>query len=179
MIYQTLPARANDQRTNDQSNPKSFTKRDAEALLQHYSFDLGNRPLQVLLAEWQTLCSLDWIRLAVIEALYLGRYKAVSVEQILRQWVRRNQPATHFSYEFEHLVCDRFPRTLLPETKGLINTNPEISRLGWFPEHIPGWIVLAKKIQAERLEALAKDHLNEFSSEFGHRFNSEFVADFL
>jgi len=166
MVYQILPAW-----TNAQPDPTNLTKRDAEALLQHYSFDLGNRPLQVLLAEWQALFSLDWIRLAVIEALYLGRYKAVSVEQILRQWVRREQPATHFSYEFEHLVCDRFPRPLLPDTTGLINTSPAIrSRLGWFPEHIPGWMVLAKRIQAERLEALAKDDLNAF--------NDELVTDF-
>ncbi len=163
MIYQTLPAW-----TSAQPNPENLTKRDAEALLQHYSFDLGNRPLQVLLAEWQALFSLDWIRLAVIEALYLGRYKAVSVEQILRQWVRRNQPATHFSYEFEHLVCDRFPRTLLPDT-GLINNSPETSRLGW-SEHIPGWMVLAKRIQAERLEALAKENLNEFDDELVTNF---------
>jgi hypothetical protein len=155
MIYQTLPAW-----TSAQPNPENLTKRDAEALLQHYSFDLGNRPLQVLLAEWQAMFSLDWIRLAVIEALYLGRYKAISVEQILRQWVRRNQPATHFSYEFEHLVCDRFPRTFLPDT-GLINSSSETSRLGW-SEHVPGWIVLAKRIQAERLEALAKEDLNTF-----------------
>ncbi len=159
MVYQTLPAW-----THTRPDQINLTKRDAEALLQHYSFDLGNRPLQVLLAEWQALFSLDWIRLAVIEALYLGRYKAVSVEQILRQWVRRDQPATHFSYEFEHLVCDRFPRPLLPDTNGLISTNPTIyPRLGWFPEHIPGWMVLAKRIQAERLEALAKDDLNEFN----------------
>ncbi|MCX5962929.1 MAG: hypothetical protein NT070_07200 [Cyanobacteria bacterium] len=170
MIYQTLPAW-----TSTQPNPESLTKRDAEALLQHYSFDLGNRPLQVLLAEWQALFSLDWIRLAVIEALYLGRYKAVSVEQILRQWVRRNQPATHFSYEFEHLVCDRFPRTLLPDT-GLINNNPAISRLGWFPEHVPGWMVLAKRIQAERLEALA---LEALAKENLNDFDDELVTDFL
>lgn len=166
MVYQILPAW-----TNTQPDSTNLTKRDAEALLQHYSFDLGNRPLQVLLAEWQALFSLDWIRLAVIEALYLGRYKAVSVEQILHQWVRRNQPAIHFSYEFEHLVCDRFPRSLLPNTAGLINTNPVIfPHLGWFPEHIPGWMVLAKRIQAERLEALAKEDLNAF--------NNKLVTDF-
>ncbi len=154
MIYQTLPAW-----TNAQPKQKNLVKRDAEALLQHYSFDLGNRPLQVLLAEWQTLFSLDWIRLAVIEALYLGRYKAVSVEQILRQWVRRDQPAPHFSYEFEHLVCDRFPRTLLPDPR-LIDNSRETSGLGWLSDHAPGWMVLAKKIQAERLEALAKENSN-------------------
>ncbi len=133
MVYQTLPAWA-----TAQPKPDNLTKRDAEALLQHYSFDLGNRPLQVVLAEWQTTFSLDWIKLAVIEALYLGRYKAVSVEQILRSWVRRKQPIPHFSYEFEHLVCDRFPRALL-ETP-------------WLPQQVPGWMTMAKQIQAERLQ---------------------------
>jgi hypothetical protein len=154
MVYQTLPPWA-----TVQPKPDSLTKRDAEALLQHYSFDLGNRPLQVVLAEWQTIFSLDWIKLAVIEALYLGRYKAVSVEQILRSWVRRKQPVPHFSYEFEHLVCDRFPRVLLQDSETK-NKNLDagaiapLERLGWFPEHVPGWMTLAKQIQAERLQAL-------------------------
>jgi hypothetical protein len=156
MVYQTLPAWA-----TAQPKPDNLTKRDAEALLQHYSFDLGNRPLQVVLAEWQTIFSLDWIKLAVIEALYLGRYKAVSVEQILRSWVRRKQPVPHFSYEFEHLVCDRFPRALLQNSDAKsLDKNLEagaiapLERLGWFPEHVPGWMTLAKQIQAERLQAL-------------------------
>ncbi len=152
MIYQTLPAWA-----TAQPKPDNLIKRDAEALLQHYSFDLGNRPLQVVIAEWQTIFSLDWIKLAVIEALYLGRYKAVSVEQILRSWVRRKQPVPHFSYEFEHLVCDRFPRALLQPSESTKNSSDSIApleRLGWFPEHVPGWMTLAKQIQAERLQAL-------------------------
>lgn len=156
MVYQTLPAWA-----TAQPKPDNLTKRDAEALLQHYSFDLGNRPVQVVLAEWQTVFSLDWIKLAVIEALYLGRYKAVSVEQILRSWVRREQPLPHFSYEFEHLVCDRFPRALLQSSENKnLSQNLEtgaiapLERLNWFPQHVPGWMVMAKKIQAERLRAL-------------------------
>jgi hypothetical protein len=152
MVYQTLPSWA-----TAQPKPDNLTKRDAEALLQHYSFDLGNRPLQVVIAEWQTIFSLDWIKLAVIEALYLGRYKAVSVEQILRSWVRRKQPVPHFSYEFEHLVCDRFPRALLQTSESTKNSSDAIApleRLGWFPEHVPGWMTLAKQIQAERLQAL-------------------------
>jgi hypothetical protein len=158
MVYQAVPAWA-----NAQPNPENLTKRDAEALLQHYSFDLGNRPLQVVLAEWQAVFSLDWIKLAVIEALYLGRYKAVSVEQILRSWMRREQPLPHFSYEFEHLVCDRFPRTLLqPPTSQNVEPSGAIApleHLGWFPKHIPGWITLAKQIQAERAHALAQETL--------------------
>ena len=45
------------------------------------------------------------IRLAVVEALYQGRYKAISVEHILDCWRRRGQPNFHFSLEFERLIC--------------------------------------------------------------------------
>lgn len=85
----------------------------AESLLRHYSFDLGNQSLQDLLEDWQAHYSPKWIRLAVIEALYQGRYKAISVDEILKIWRRRRHPTPHFSGEFERLVGDRFPRNLL------------------------------------------------------------------
>jgi hypothetical protein len=148
MIDSALPHWA-----NSKSKLPTDARRDAESLLQHYSFDLGNRPLQIVLAEWQSHFSYVWIRIAVIEALYLGRYKAISVEQILRQWDRRQRPVTHFGYEFEHLVCDRVPRDLSHvETDGPFTPRT----IGWFPEHIPGWITLAKRIQAERLQIEAE-----------------------
>lgn len=85
----------------------------AESLLKHYSFDLGGRSVQELLSHWQTHYAPQWIRLAVIEALYQGRYKAISVDEILKIWRRRRHPTPHFSGEFERLVGDRFPRNLL------------------------------------------------------------------
>ncbi|MGI0490831.1 hypothetical protein ACN4EG_03380 [Alkalinema pantanalense CENA528] len=93
----------------------------AESLLKHYSFDLGSRSVQDLLADWQAHYSPQWIRLAVVEALYQGRYKAISVDEILKIWRRRRQPTPHFSREFERLVGDRFPRKLLSveQRKGL------------------------------------------------------------
>ncbi|NJO19488.1 MAG: hypothetical protein HC838_04685, partial [Spirulinaceae cyanobacterium RM2_2_10] len=50
-----------------------------------------------------------WIRAAAIEALYLGRYKAVSVAQILEIWERRGQPTPHFNGDFERLICRKLP----------------------------------------------------------------------
>jgi hypothetical protein len=148
MTYSALPHWA-----SSQPNSQMDERRDAEALLQHYSFDLGNRPLQIVLAEWQSHFSYAWIRMAVIEALYLGRYKAISVEHILRQWGRRDHPVTHFGYEFEHLVCDRVPKNLSGiESDGIFGLRSS----GWFPDHVPGWIALARRIQAERLQAKQK-----------------------
>lgn len=102
---------------------KSSTERSTDSaeyaanLLRHYSFDLGDDTIAQLLLHWQEHYPVHWIRLAAIEALYQGRYKAISVEQILALWQRRNQPLYHFNHEFERLVCDKLPQhLLLPES---------------------------------------------------------------
>ena len=83
---------------------------EASALLQHYSFDLAGYSTGQLIASWQQTYAASWIRAAVIEALYQGRYKAVSVEQILAFWLRRGQPLRHFNHEFERIVCNQSGR---------------------------------------------------------------------
>jgi hypothetical protein len=47
--------------------------------------------------------------MAVLEALYQGRYKVISVEEILKLWHRRGQPTFHFTHDFERLVCKNLP----------------------------------------------------------------------
>ncbi|MCL1469451.1 hypothetical protein [Argonema antarcticum] len=84
----------------------------AALLLANYSFDVGGYRASELVARWIGHYPANWVRLAVIEALYQGRYKAVSVEQILVIWLRRNQPLYHFKYEFERLVCSKLPKEL-------------------------------------------------------------------
>ncbi|MGK7943519.1 MAG: hypothetical protein AB4058_03535 [Microcystaceae cyanobacterium] len=80
------------------------------AILRHYGFDLrGYTPLE-LLEQWERGYSAIWIRLAVIEALYQGRYKALSVEQILQHWLRKGKPTIHFNHEFERLICHKLPQ---------------------------------------------------------------------
>ncbi len=96
----------------------------AVELLNRYSFELEGYAAESLIVAWSHHFSAEWIRLAVIEALYQGRYKAVSVEQILAFWQRRGQPLCHFSYEFERMICDRLTTSagaamdaLPPETR--------------------------------------------------------------
>jgi hypothetical protein len=74
-------------------------------LLNRYGFELRGVSPQEILTEWQPIYPLKWIRLAVVEALYQGRYKVISVEQILNLWLRRGQPTFHFNLEFERLIC--------------------------------------------------------------------------
>lgn len=90
-------------------NQPTGSERDTEQaclLLREYSFDLGGYRPTELVALWQEQLTADpsWIRSAVVEALYQGRYKAISVEQILRVWKRRGHPLRHFNHEFERVV---------------------------------------------------------------------------
>ncbi len=84
----------------------------AIALLTHYSFDLSGHNASELVEGWQKQYPHSWLHLAVIEALYQGRYKAISVQQILTLWQRRGQATFHFNIEFETLICSKFPESL-------------------------------------------------------------------
>jgi len=103
----------------------------AAALLVHYGFDLGGKKAEKLAGEWLTKYPGYWLRLAVVEALYQGRYKAVSVGQLLSMWHRIGQPLYHFNREFERLVCNNFPQDLAfesyaqPPQEEIILSHPE------------------------------------------------------
>ncbi|MEX0270324.1 hypothetical protein AB3R30_14365 [Leptolyngbyaceae cyanobacterium UHCC 1019] len=97
----------------------------AANLLHHYSFEL-DVTVEQQMAAWLKTYPAQWILLSVVEALYQGRYKAVSVEQILHIWQRRGQPLCHFTHEFERLVRSEIPAAIAPPS------NPEIQ-----PEPLP------------------------------------------
>lgn len=84
-------------------------------LITSYSFDLQGHTLEGLISKWLKNYHSTWIRLATIEALYLGRYKAISVEQIMGVWERLGEPKIHFGGEFERLICRKLPRHLIVE----------------------------------------------------------------
>ncbi|MGF1539376.1 MAG: hypothetical protein ACFCU5_02825 [Pleurocapsa sp.] len=83
------------------------------SLIDSYAFDLQGRNADKLLQEWLNVYNSSWIRLATIEALYLGRYKIISIEHILNVWSRLGSPNSHFTHEFERLICRKLPRHLI------------------------------------------------------------------
>lgn len=87
-------------------------KSDIEVLISHYGFDLGGLTAEDIVDRWLEVYEENWVRLAAIEAIYLGRYKAISVEQILRGWERQGQANYHFQSDFERLICRNVPRQL-------------------------------------------------------------------
>jgi len=108
----------------------------AMKLLTHYSFDLGGCSASVLMERWLNDYPDRWIYLAAIEALYQGRYKALSVEQILAIWQRRGQAYFRFNHEFERLVCGDFSnvwrkldRPTLECDRAITQKNPSAQRL--------------------------------------------------
>ena len=80
------------------------------ALLNHYQFDLSGCTAKDLIIQWLKTYKVIWIRLAVVEALFQGRQKAISVEKILSFWSERGTPTFHFDRDFESLICDRLPQ---------------------------------------------------------------------
>lgn len=95
------------------------------ALLLHYIFDMGGYSARELVERWLHYYPANWVRLAVIEALYQGRYKAVSVDQILCFWQRRGQILPHFNCEFERLVCGNIQPRLRRQLNPSFTTNSD------------------------------------------------------
>jgi hypothetical protein len=83
-------------------------------LLTYYNLERERYPRPLtksqVLSHWLRRYPESWVRLALIESLYQGRYKTFSVEQLLALWGRRGQPIYHFGYDFESLVCHNIPR---------------------------------------------------------------------
>ncbi|MEO8892525.1 MAG: hypothetical protein ABI417_13485 [Coleofasciculaceae cyanobacterium] len=102
----------------------------AVALLNHYKFELRGYTAPELVNLWLRNYQANWVRLGVIEALYQGRYKAVSVEQILAVWARRGEPVFRFTHEFERLISRKLPQRLTAKLGTTTDVFSELS-LPW------------------------------------------------
>lgn len=109
----------------------------AETLLTYYGFDLSGYTVHRTIQDWLHDYRADWIPAAIVEALYQGRYKSVSVSQILLLWKRRGQPLRHFNHEFETIICRELPyppeltSLLLPPAKAVssLQASPSLDKL--------------------------------------------------
>ncbi|MGQ9836645.1 MAG: hypothetical protein ACUVRV_01435 [Cyanobacteriota bacterium] len=86
---------------------------DPATFLEHYGFELDRQSGQAWVERWSQMFPTQWIPAALLESLYQGRYKATSVEQILRLWQRRGCPRITFPPEMsqslwreqQELIC--------------------------------------------------------------------------
>lgn len=118
------------------------------ALLHYYRFDCGNLTIDRLIAQWECYEPI-WVRQAIVEAIYRGRYKAISVSEILRFWQRRGEPYHRFNHEFERSICGDFVFTLP-------NQHPIVKKT---PLSLPAvnWDYLKTTPFEQRLRALCTD----------------------
>jgi hypothetical protein len=85
------------------------------ALILRYGFDLSGQSAAVVVRSWSCKYDPSFLVLAVIESLHLGRYKIVSVEQILNGWQRRGQATPHFGAEFAKMVGGQEQSSVIEE----------------------------------------------------------------
>ena len=77
----------------------------AITLIKSFSLELNQYGPESQVLYWLNTYRPVWIRDAIIEAVYQGRYKVVSVQQILSIWLRRGQPIRHFTPGFEQVIA--------------------------------------------------------------------------
>jgi hypothetical protein len=106
---------------------KNAVTADVAELLTRYSFDLQAHSLDRWIDQWLRHYPPEWVISAIIEALYQGRYKAVSVWQILDLWRRRGRPLRHFSRDFERIVFGRPLQLLFSPSQQTLISVPERS----------------------------------------------------
>lgn len=78
--------------------------RQTIVLIKYYSFDLSGYKMRELIVKWTKIYPHNWLPLGVTEAIYQGRLKAVSVEQILNVWLKKREVNQSFNDEFASLI---------------------------------------------------------------------------
>jgi len=96
-------------------------------LLVHYGFDLNGHTAIELVTYWGKEYPHDWLHIGIIEALYQGRYKAISVQQILTFWQRRGCIYYHFNAEFERMICNKFPQILKQDSGNILSITTSLN----------------------------------------------------
>lgn len=90
-------------------------KTSVTALLTHYSFDLDGYSAEKVVQAWLEEYSPKWVIAAVVEAIFQGRYKSASVDNILLNWYLNGKPQHHFDSEFADLVCSKIFKAIPTE----------------------------------------------------------------
>jgi hypothetical protein len=135
---------------------------DVAEMMTRYSFDLGGYSLNRWIDQWLQQYPAVWLPGAVTEALYQGRYKAISVWQILDLWRRRGKPLQHFNREFERMVSNRSLQLLFnPSTRSPAETATEPLLVTTEANSRPIWTQNGRSAEADwRKQTLANSGSN-------------------
>jgi hypothetical protein len=75
-----------------------------------YGLALDEQQVEAILATWSQKYDSAWILKAIVESLYRGRYKLVSVDNILKDWQRIGKPRYNFTPEYEREILQKIPK---------------------------------------------------------------------
>jgi hypothetical protein len=78
-------------------------------IIKIYGLSLDEQQVEAILITWFQKYDRAWILKAIVESLYRGRYKLVSVDNILKDWDRIGQPRYNFTPEYEREILQKMP----------------------------------------------------------------------
>lgn len=108
--------------------------RQAINLIKSFSLELDQYSPESQVLYWLNTYRAPWIRDAIIEAVYQGRYKIISVQHILSIWQRRGQPVRHFTSGFEQVIAEHLGSPLHLTARALeqprLDSQPLVSEHG-------------------------------------------------
>ena len=87
-----------------------FQQNFIKIAIEIYGLELDPDRVDVIVATWLKKYDPDWILKAIVESLYRGRYKIVSVENILKDWQRLGNPRYKFTPEYEREILEKIPQ---------------------------------------------------------------------
>ena len=79
-----------------------------------YGLELDPDRIDTILVTWLKQYDPNWIIKAIVESLYRGRYKIISVENILKNWQRLGNPRYQFTPEYEREILGKIPQLPTP-----------------------------------------------------------------
>jgi hypothetical protein len=97
-----------------------FQQEFVTTAIEHYGLELEDDRVDTVILMWFQTYDPAWVVKALVEALYRGRYKVKSVDNILRDWQRRGSPFYKFTPDYEREILHSLrlnidsPVTLLP-----------------------------------------------------------------
>ncbi|MBX2866214.1 MAG: hypothetical protein KTR27_21895 [Leptolyngbyaceae cyanobacterium MAG.088] len=102
----------------------------AITLIKSFSLELSQYSPESQVLYWLNQYRAVWIRDAIVEAVYQGRYKIISVQHILSLWQRRGQPVRHFTSGFEQVIAKHLGSPLHLSPSMMSHTTRPAEKLG-------------------------------------------------
>jgi hypothetical protein len=87
-------------------------------IIKIYGLSVDDHQIESILVTWFQKYDPAWITKALVETLYRGRYKLVSVDNILKDWQRIGKPRYNFTPEYEREILAKIPNISEPMTYG-------------------------------------------------------------